>query len=123
MEGFALLPLLLGVAVQVGIVFALYAWGRWVAKRQGGVWWRRAVALPLVAMGSGLLGVAITCVLLVRSFSALERVTPSHKAEMLSRAIADAMMSTALLGGLSMLLYLASVVVFTVGSLRAPRTE
>lgn len=121
MEALAALPALLGFAVHVGIVVALYAWGRWVAARHGGAWWQRASKLPLVAVASELLGVALTAVFLVHSFGALDRVDPSHKAEVLARSISNAMNAAAVFRGIAALLYLASVVVFAVGTLRKPR--
>lgn len=121
MEALAALPALLGFAVHIGVVVALYAWGRRVAARHGGVWWQRASKLPLVAFASELLGVALTVVFLVRSFGALDRVDASHKAEVLARSISNAMNASAVFVVLAALLYLASVVVFAVGTLRKPR--
>ncbi len=121
MEALAALPALLGFAVHVGVVVALYAWGRRVAARHRGVWWQRASKLPLVAVASELVGVALTAVFLVQSFGALDRVDPSRKAEMLARSISNAMNATAVFGVLAALLYVASVVVFAIGTLRKPR--
>ena len=123
MEVLAALPALLGFAVHIGVVVALYAWGRRVAARLGGAWWRRAAMLPLVAVASEFLGVALTAVFLVRSFGALGNVDPSRKAEMLARSISNAMNATAVFGGIAAMLYLASVVAFTAGTLRARRED
>lgn len=113
-------PLLSAAAVQVLVTLGLHAWGRWVAARQGGRWWRRASWMPLLGLGLALLGIAATVILLVQAFGALSGVDAANRASALSDGIARAMVATAATAPVSSLLYLASLVVFSVGSLRRP---
>lgn len=110
-----------GFVVQVLIVAALHAWGRWVAARQGGVAWRRATSMPWVALGLGSIGAAIGVGFAVRTFAAIGSVDPAEKATRLADGISRAMSYSApfLLG--SWALYLASLIAFLIGSVRAPR--
>jgi hypothetical protein len=104
-----MLPFIAGLAcVMFAGLFVsggLFLWGRRVAKRQGG-WWRRAVWLPvlawLVAFGGTFGG---------WFFAAVSRTPLAGR------------LWTASYGPsieLSVLLLVGSVVLFTVGSIRAP---
>jgi protein-S-isoprenylcysteine O-methyltransferase Ste14 len=113
-------PILSAAAVQALVTLGLHAWGRWVAARQGGRWWRRASWMPLLGLVLALLGIGTTVVLLVQAFGALSGVDAADRASALSDGIARAMVATAATAPVSALLYLASLIVFTVGSVRRP---
>jgi hypothetical protein len=97
----------LGCVIFAGLFVSggLFLWGRRVAARQGG-WWRRTVWLPLLAWlvaFAGTFGGWLVC--------ALTRAPLAGKIWTLSYLPS---------GVLSVLLFVASVVLFTVGSIRAP---
>lgn len=110
----------LAIVVQLAVSLALFAWGRWVARRHGTAGWRRAAWMPLGGLVLAVVGMAVTAVLLVGAFSSIASVDPSRKAAVLAEHISEAMNATALLGGASALLYAASFVAFGVGSLMRP---
>lgn len=102
------------------LVLALFAWGRSVAAKHGTRGWRIAAWMPIAGLVVHHVGVLGTVVGLVRAFGAVSSVAPSDRAPMLANGIATAMVSTAVGVSLSLVLYLASVVTFAVGSARAP---
>ncbi|MBM4365976.1 MAG: MotA/TolQ/ExbB proton channel family protein [Deltaproteobacteria bacterium] len=104
--------------VQVAITAALFAWGRWVARRRGTVAWARAAWLPVVAGALWLLGTGGTILGLVRAFARVAEVSPEQKAVALAAGIETAMWSTALFSIPSGVLYLVALVAFAVGSRR-----
>jgi hypothetical protein len=114
-------PVIVAALVQVAISVGLYGWGRHVARRQGGGWWRWAASAPLVALVLSLIGVTWGVVGLVRAFGAVSRVDASMKATTLALAISEAMNCSALFVLPSWILYLGAVVIFIIGSLRQPR--
>lgn len=115
-------PLLLAMIFQALVSVGLYAWGRWVARRQGrGRWWRLSCWLPLVGLALAAVGVALVSVYLVQGFGDLANVHPAEKAVVLARTISEAMNCTAFFASLSWVFYLGGVVVFTIGSVRRPR--
>lgn len=113
--------IVLGVVIQVAIVAALHAWGRWVAARQGGVAWRRAAWMPWVAFALGSIGAVIGVVFLLGAFAAVASVDPADKASRLAGGISNAMRYSAPFLLSSWALYVASVVAFLLGSVRSPR--
>jgi len=115
------LPLLVAVAVQVLIALGLFAWARWVGRRRASVWWGRAAWLPLVALCLSLIGLCWSTVYIVRAFGAVADADPSQKATLLAANISEAMNCTALFAIPAWLLYLASLVASTVGSIMRPR--
>jgi hypothetical protein len=122
-ELFIIVPLVLGLAIQLLSTVGLWIWGRRVAAKHGGRAWRWAARMPLAALAVGLLGAGVTVVALVRAFRAIAAVPPEQKATLLSERIAGAMVATAVAGPVSLLLYVASVVVFAVGSAQSPRPD
>jgi hypothetical protein len=112
--------LLLGAFLQAAVAVGLHIWGRWVAARQGGRWWRRASFAPLVAFGLGLVGVVVGVLFLHQAFTA-SGTSAAMKAELLARGISRAMTWSACFFLPSWLLYLGGVVTFIVGSVRRPR--
>lgn len=109
------------VVTQLVVASALFAWGRWVARRHGSPGWRRAAWMPLIALGLSLTGVLITSALLVRAFGAIAAVDPAQKASVLAQQISEAMNATAVFLVPSLLLYGASVMTFAAGSILRPR--
>src|SRR4051812_15922884 len=89
---------LAAVLVQVLVTAAFVAWGRWVARRQGGGWWNRLAWAPAIAYALRMTGIGLTVVALVASFRDVADVAPDRKAAVLSDAISTAMWPTAVLG-------------------------
>lgn len=105
------------------ITLGLFLWGRSVAAKHGTRGWRLASWMPIVATVAHHLGLAGTVVGLVMSFDAVASVPAAERASALSDGIATAMWSTAIGLGLSLTLYLASVITFAVGSFLPPPAE
>jgi hypothetical protein len=120
--GPGLVGAVIGFLFNIAVPFGLFAWGRSVAKRRGGRGWRLASYLPLVAALASMVGVFLTVLGLIQAFGAVAQIDPSSKARVLSEGIATAMWSTAIGMGLSIALYIASVVTFAAGELTKPRT-
>lgn len=108
------------VAIQVLFAWMLRVWGRRVAERQGGVWWRRAAWMPILGLGAAALGMAWTVISLMQAFEAVSKMEPSQKAAALEQAISQAMIPTVVLLPVSWALYTASLVVFAVGASSQP---
>jgi len=111
------------VLIQILFTLALHFWGRWVARRQAGRWWRRASWLPLLGLALSATGMIWGSLSLVRAFQSVASVDPSQKATHLAEAISSAMNCAALLAPPSWACYLTALVVFIVGSARRPRDE
>ncbi len=109
--------------VPLLITVGLFLWGRSVAAKHGTRAWRLASWMPIAAIVLHHLGIVGTIVGLVMSFDAVASVPAAERASALSDGIATAMWSTAIGLGASITLYLASVITFGVGSLRAPPTR
>jgi hypothetical protein len=112
--------LLLGIG-QLVFALALFAWGRWVGRRQGGAGWRCLAWVPLIAGGIALTGIAWSSVYFARAFDAVETADASMKATLLAENISSAMNTTAWFALPTWALYLACIIAFFVGSLRRPR--
>jgi UPF0716 family protein affecting phage T7 exclusion len=113
--------LVLGIALQLLVTWALTAWGAWVARRQGNTrFWRFASYTPWLSLGFLLVGTIIGVTLLSRAFEATKTVDPAHKAARLAEGISSAMNASALfmIPGYALLLF--GIVSFAVGSLRKP---
>lgn len=108
---------LIAVLFQVLVTVLLYLWARSVARRRGGVWWRRATWLPLAGLGLSITGVMVSTFYLVRAFQAVGSADPSMKATLLASNISEALNCTALFVLPTWLLYIASVVLSAVGSI------
>lgn len=111
----------LGLLLPLGLVggtVGLWFWARSVARRLGGGWWRHATWLPLVALGLFVLDGAMTVRQLIHVFAGVAGVDPSVKSTLLAKGISEAMNCAAFNALPSVLLFIASVVVSTVGSLR-----
>lgn len=113
----------IAVAAVLQLLFSLglFAWGRWVARRHGGRGWRRAAWMPLVAVALAIAGMIVSTVALVRAFGAVASVEAADRARVLAENISEAMNVTALFAVPSTLLYGASIVAFSIGSLLRPR--
>jgi hypothetical protein len=118
----AMIPqFVVALLLQLAVVWALTAWGRWTARRQGeGVWWRRASHAPAAAFVLGFVGVAISSLMLISAFDSVSTADPSSKATRLAEGISRAMTAAAAPLLLSWLLYAGSVVTFLVGSFKPP---
>lgn len=77
--------LLIGIAIQVLFTWALRVWGRHVAQRQGGVWWRRAAWIPLLGLGATAFGLTWTVIALMQTFDSISTMEPSQKATALEQ--------------------------------------
>jgi hypothetical protein len=115
-EAVLLLYLIVAAALHAALAIGLFLWGRWVARRRGGRSWR-ARWLPIVALALSVLGAALGAVLVVRAFGAVAGADPSEKATLLAASISEAMNCAAACAVPAWLLYLASLVLFTAGSL------
>jgi hypothetical protein len=102
--------------VQAGISVLLYFWGQSIAARRAGTWWWWASFAPLLALLLATLGGIGTAVGLVQAFDAASLAEPQDRALMLSDGLSAAMNLAALTAVPSWLLYVASLVVFTVGT-------
>lgn len=108
---------------QLLVSLALFAWGRWVARRRGGTGWRRAAWMPIAALVLSVVGMVVSTVTLVAAFDAIATADPADKARQLAQHISEAMNATALFAVPSTLLYAASFVSFAIGSLLRPRAS
>ena len=77
--------------------------------------------MPLVAVALAIVGMIVSTVTLVRAFGAVATVDAADKARVLAENISEAMNFTALFAVPSTLLYGASIVAFSIGSLMRPR--
>ncbi len=118
-----LLSVVGAAGVQLLVSLGLYAWGRRVARRQGTRPWRRAAWLPNVALGLSVAGASVSAFYVVRAFGAISRVDAAHKAHLLAEGISTAMNCAAAFALPSWALYVASVVVFTIGTVRRPSAQ
>lgn len=108
-----------GTLVQIGLSVALYMWGKSIARRRTGAFWRRMAWVPLVALVMTLVGMFTTIWLLVQAFGAVATADPSMKATLLAKSISYAMNFTAILVVPAIALYIFSAVTFAIGWLRA----
>ncbi len=123
-EAVTVLPaILVAIGVQAGASVGLWLWGRWVARRRGGQGWKLAAGVPWAALGLSVLSVCTTVVWLVRGFGAVEHIDPARKAAVLAQSISDAIHVGGVLALLAGALYLAALVAFIFGSLKAPPTS
>jgi hypothetical protein len=120
-EAFAALAVLVIAAIQALVSFGILSWGRWVARRHGTAAWRYASWMPFGALVLMLMQYTTMAVMLVRGFDDVSAIGPEGKARFLGERISGAMNAGSLFGVPSWLLYTASLVAFTVGSIRKPR--
>jgi biopolymer transport protein ExbB/TolQ len=115
---------LLGFVVHIGLVYALVAWGRRIARERNTRAWWIASYLPIAAFLASQLGLLGTVHGLIDAFGAVGNTDPSHRAEVLSQGIAEAMWSTAIGLGVALVLYVGSIGAFlyaTYGKKPTPR--
>lgn len=112
------------VAIAAGahllVAVVLFGWGRWVASRHGSAAWRRAAWMPMVAVLLFIVGVIASTVMLIGSFGAVAQVDAANKAQVLAQHISEAMNVTAVFVLPSALIFAASCIAFTVGSILRP---
>lgn len=113
--------------MQAAIAVALFFWGQSIAARRRFRPWGWASFLPLLALflaTSGGIGSAIS---LVQSFDLANEAAPEAKEAILSGSLGDATRMTALTVGVAWVMYVFSVILFTVGTFlpmpSAPRRE
>lgn len=103
--------------VQAAITVALYMWGSTVAaRRETRIWWW-ARWMPILALILATVGVIGTVVQLVAAFDAASLAAPEQKAQELAESISGAMRWTLVTTVSSGVLYVASIVAFTIGTL------
>jgi MotA/TolQ/ExbB proton channel family len=120
-DGWRIASGFIGLLMNLIFPLLLFAWGRSVANKRMGRGWRLASYMPLIAVISSMLGFLLTVLGLLRAFSAVANVDPSEKASHLAAGISMAMWATAIGMGISVLLYVASIVTFAIGELTRPR--
>jgi hypothetical protein len=106
--------------VQAGISVLLYFWGQSIAARRASSWWWWASFAPLLALLLATVGGIGTAVQLVRAFDAANLAAPQDRALLLADGLSHAMNLAALTAVPSWLLYVASLVLFTVGTFLPP---
>lgn len=104
---------------QLFVGLGLYLWGHKIGSRLGG-WWRRATWLPLAGVVASAFGIAYALWQLRRVDRALHAAPASEKASRLAEGISSMMNVSGGLALLSWALYIASIVVFTLGALQTP---
>jgi hypothetical protein len=109
-----------GILVQIGVSIALWKWGQSVARRHPRKFWQRSAWMPLIALVLSIVGLLTTITMLVKSFGAVAGADPAVKATVLAQGISEAMNWTAFLVLPAWGLYLASLVIFLVGTLKLP---
>ena len=119
------LPLACGAEiVPLLLVLGLFLWGRSVADKHGTRGFRLASWMPVAGLVVHHVGVIGTIVGLVRAFDAVTGVPAAERAQALSDGIAVAMYATLIGVIASLALYVTSVAIFAVGTLRsAPARE
>lgn len=118
-EAGVILLILLALAGVLGVFGGMILWGRWVARRQGGAW-RYTVWMPAASLLCWMVGNVWTALGLQRAFASVGEQPPESRAVHLADGIAAAMRGTVIFGTLATGLGIVSVVVFVVGSFRAP---
>lgn len=101
---------LLGPLLYLGVGVLLVVWGRHQARAGKGRAAQIGWMSPLIAMLAAVLGAAGTAVLLVRSFDDTASVPPESRALHVADGISSAMTALAIGMGLSVTLYVVSVV-------------
>ena len=104
--------------MHAAVAIALYSWAGRVAARQETRFYRRARALPMVALALALTGIATSVALLVRAFGAVAVADPATKATQLAQSISMAMNCSALFLLATALCYLSSLAISIVGTVR-----
>jgi len=110
--------LALGLVAQIPITFALFRWGRRIAERRPGAFWRWAARAPFLPLCLALIAGAWSTLIMSRVFAQVATSDPSVKATALARGISETMNCAALLEVPAMLLYVACVVTLLIGSAR-----
>lgn len=106
--------------LALGAIVALVVWGRWVARRQGGGAWSAAAWMPVVALLMHVGGGCVASAMLAYAFEDVSSVAVEQRAAALASMISATMNMSAVVWGLAMLLLVASIVICTVGTVRAP---
>jgi hypothetical protein len=113
------LLLLAGVAAgHIAIVFGLFTWGRWVARRHNRAFWHRAAWMSLVGLALEGLGFIVALAIFAGSFGGIVDSPGASEATALALAISRAMNWGVPIAAPTLLLYVASVVTFTIGSVK-----
>jgi len=110
----------LGALAHTAMAGGLTFWAFLVATRRKTAPYRVAVALPVLGLLAGLLGLCLTVQGLLSAFGAVAYADASERSSLLADGIANAMNATAFGIGASVLLFAASAAVSAWGS-RRPR--
>src|SRR5262249_41185064 len=102
------------------IAMALSLWGRFVARRQGGGWWRFLTPVPFIALGMSTLGVAASVLQTLHVFSEVERGVPAAKVQHLAEGVTRGLSVANIALPVALLLSVASVLGLIFGTLKAP---
>jgi ribA/ribD-fused uncharacterized protein len=73
------------------IALMLGLWARWVSKQMGGqsVWWRRAVALPLIGLALSIVATVVSTIFLLGAFDAIHSAPAANKASQLAANVSE----------------------------------
>lgn len=108
-----------GVLLQLAMVYALWAWGRWVARRhEERPFWRWMSHAPWIAFVLQALGVVVTVALLLRAFQAIGSVNAAERASVLADGISTAMNASLCLMLPAYTLYAIALVSFLAGTFK-----
>ncbi len=121
--GLTLVPVLIGLVMQVLLTAALVWLARRVALRRDTPFWRGMVWLPVAGGVAPVVGLAGTVVALLWAFQAVADQPPADKAGELASAIGGAMMFTAVGGIAGTLATVGSFVASVVGLVARPTSS
>lgn len=119
-----LVALPLGLCIAIGpllLWIGLFVWSRAVGKRYPETSrWRKLWLVPVTSLAVQLLGLAVTVVMLMRSFGTVADTAASERSAVLAAGISESMNATACGLVLGALLLLASIVLVVVAQVNAP---
>ena len=113
-------PSPLALVTLLAVALALYAWGRWVCRRQRAPLYRLAARGILAGSVLALAGTAWALRELAKNPAGVSEAASEHAAAQLADRTAHAMAVAAWPVGIGNLVLLASVLVLLIGTFRAP---
>jgi hypothetical protein len=118
--------LALGLVLQIGLTYALSAWGRWVGKRRGGGAWKWAPRAPWISFALLTVGVVVCIVMLMGVFARLSSGPAAERQAALSQGISRAMTVAAIFfvpGYLTLFVFLVAAIVGSLVPARGRRGD